>query len=294
MTTESLIAQLTARGLEVTSNMLRQDVKERYIPHPASESRGGQRIGRIWENWEVKRVIYLYRLRNRGAKGQVLKVLLFLRDGWGWNDVKPICLTGLRKAIDIQSSPVRRRVRNYTEENVTFIAEDAAEIASIDIHTGLFIWGMGLFGKVLEGASLSPIYDAIHELAIGGEPDEDTKQMMFFAQQLIAGMGMTGESVVNAVETADDEKVELARRMLIQQIDLWRSWIRGYYNRNNIKASTNILTLCGQSEQQLSKGFRELPKRITPAQTLAAMIAPFIFIQSALLSMVMSLLPKPE
>ncbi|MCL5284099.1 MAG: hypothetical protein M1330_05275 [Armatimonadetes bacterium] len=42
---------------------------------------------------------------------RLLRVLLFLRDGWGWEQVKPVCLAGLKKTISISKGRVHKHVR---------------------------------------------------------------------------------------------------------------------------------------------------------------------------------------
>lgn len=155
-TTLEMLERLDRYGLGVTANMLGQDVKAGYLPKLTPDPRGpGRGIGRSWEPWTLERAVYLYRLRRRGASGSVLRLLLFFRDGWGWESVKPVCLEGFRKLVEAEQIPLNRTTRVLNPRSVNSVLEDAAEKADFK-HEEVprFSWGMGLFGKPLPGASL--------------------------------------------------------------------------------------------------------------------------------------------
>lgn len=259
--------------------MLRQDVKAGYLPRPTNESRGGTRDGRVWSAWEVNRARQLYGLRQKRFEGKFLKVALFLYDGWGWEQVKPLCLAGLGKAIAVESSTIRRHLKQPCPENVQFIMEDVEPELGVRRETVLLTWGLGLFGKPIEGGTLQQLFRAVHWFAVGGEPNKSDEQDMVLAEECMAQSGLTWDALVSAVEHANTEQVETARRTLREQCRTFRRWSRGYENREEgEKKSANSLN--GLSQQELTELFRKLPQRFTPAQFLAATMGLFLYIQT--------------
>lgn len=262
--------------------MLSQDVKKGYLPSPEKIGRGASRgVGGVWDEWAVRRAVYLYRLRNRNINGQSLKVLLFFRDGWGWEEVKPICLAGLRKAIHLQKSEIIRRYRKPSKADV----EDAAHESTLKPETALFVYGMGLYGKPFEKGSLRHIYNPLHSAVTGtdGESNEYRDAELELIENTVADFGITWEHSIEIVEQATDEQARLALSLLCQEIRTWRGWLHNYNLQSNLKGqSTNPLTLCGRSLNELSKEFRSFPTRITPAQALALILAPALVMEEAI------------
>jgi len=266
-------------GLTVSRNMLAQDVKKGYLPSPEKIGRGANRgVGGVWDEWVVRRAVYLYRLRNRNVNGQPLKVLLYFRDGWGWDDIKPMCLAGLRKAIHLQKSEIIQRYRNPSKADV----EDAAHESALKPETALFIYGIGLYGKPFEKGSLKHIYNPLHSAVSrsDGESNEYRAAELELIENTVADFGITWERAIEIVEQGNDEQARTALILLGQEIRTWRGWLHNSHLQCNIKGqSTNPLTLCGRSLNELSKEFRSFPTRITPAQALALMIVPALVME---------------
>src|SRR5262245_56632314 len=111
LTTGKVLELLNYRGLPVSVNMLRQDIADGYIPSPSWSRQTANEEGK-WEERAYRRAVYLYRLRKRGVKGELLKVLLFYRDSWGWEEVRHICLAGVEKMVKLNSIPIKTHLRN--------------------------------------------------------------------------------------------------------------------------------------------------------------------------------------
>src|SRR5207249_3401949 len=98
--------------------MLKLDVRDGYVQASQYKSRGrGGKLG-LWESSAVLRAERLYRIRRLGPRGDLLRVLLFLRDGWGWERVREVCHEGLVKAVHAQASPVVRHLRGATPDGI--------------------------------------------------------------------------------------------------------------------------------------------------------------------------------
>ncbi len=280
LTTEELLGRLERRGLGVTRNMLGQDVKAGYLPELVMDPRGPSGgIGRWWEPWAAERAVYLYRLRRRGGSGDLLRVLLFLRDGRGWEDVKPICLTGLGKLIGAQGRRVTGRLRSPSPRALHHLVEDFAEGEFASEQVARFVWGIGFFGLPLPGGSLRPLLDTfrtVYELEAAPEVDHA-------AEQLVARVGRSWPDVLAMVEASDETEADAARHQLLSFFQWFRGRQHAYLVRHGQRGwSANPVTLFGCPPDRLHALCRSLPGRPTPAQLLASWLGPmFLFTVAA-------------
>ncbi len=272
-TTDEVLGCLHRRGLDVTRNMLGQDVKAGYLPKLVMDPRGVGGIGRWWTPVAVERAVYLYRLRRRGVHGDLLRVLLFLRDGWGWEEVRPICVAGLQKAIRVQGRKVTGHLRNPTPTNLDVLADQFAEGEFNVPATAKFIWGMGFFGEALPGGSMQPLFGKVREVySLPDAPEVDQT-----AERLIRSLGLSWEGLVALVEAADAETADAARREVLTMVQGFRQWQQRYMTNKGIRGqSTNPVTLFGCPPEDLQALLRSLPGRITAAQLLALVMVPGI------------------
>lgn len=277
ITTNELLERLGRRGLRVTRTMLAQDVRAGYLPAPEMDPRGPRGgIGRQRASWSVQRATYLYRLRRRGAQGHLLRVLLFLRDGRGWEAVKPICLAGLTKLARMQGRRVTGRLRRVTPTNLDVLTEEfaAGEFASPAVAR--FVWGMGFFGRPLPGGSLQPLIEAFRTTyGLGSASALDRS-----AEGLVANLGLSWAGMLVAVEAADPAQADAARQQLLAGLRWFRRLQQAYQAAHGVRGrSTNPLTLFGCPPEQLHALCRSLPGRPTPAQLLAALLGPFVVLE---------------
>jgi hypothetical protein len=282
-TTDALLERLARAGLDVTATMLADDVRAGYLPQREMDPRGPSGgIGRYWDSWVLWRALYLYRLRARGARGQMLRVLLFLRDGWGWADVRPICVTGLRKVVRMNLSPVQRRLRRANPEAVTFLADELAAASATNLQTFLFMWGVGLFGRPLEGGSLRHFFSVMQAALVLSEDlqtNGPVEQVLPRVEHFILQSGFTWERLIVVAEDADTELADQARRRFLMELQKWRRRLRILASEDEIPLrSTNPLTLCGHWGEELAEGLRSSPGRITSAQGLAAALGTFLWL----------------
>lgn len=271
-TTDELIDALKRVGLSVTENMLWQDRHARYLPPDGGETRGR---GRLWQPWEQRRARYLYWLRKRGMKGDMLRVFLFLRDGWGWQDVQPLAVAGLKKAIAAQSAPVRSRFRNPNERALAeYIRDIAADVELRSESVARFIYGMGTLGRPLPGASLQDLLERAGSLFPSLAGDGYRK----LVEALIRNVGLSWNGTLVLVQAASSDDANDARLQFRVFLRDRRQDIRPHLQGG----SSDPLTLCGQVRSVPVRQFRNSPKRITPAQALAALVGVHIAVLSTL------------
>src|SRR5262249_55170078 len=146
------------------------DIEDGFLPHPIWDRQNPKEEG-IWEEWAYRRAVYLYRLRKRGISGELLKVLLFYRDGWGWDDVQSICLAGVERMVRLNSIPVKTHLRKPKPKSVVFVEDDIWEDSSLEKRGFLpkkklarYVWGVGFFGRSLAGGTTREFLNTIRPI----------------------------------------------------------------------------------------------------------------------------------
>jgi hypothetical protein len=262
MSTAKLLSALRFTGLNVSGNMLSQDVKHGFLPPSESETRGK---GRIWNEWEVRRAVYLYRLRNLGIDAAVIRVLLFLRDGWGWESVKPLCIAGFKTFVDFQTAPVRRRYRKPDKEDVRdLLLRDAPTKPKL----ALFNYGLGYFAEPLKGGTLQEFFGQVKSFA---GINDDSDDLFKPVEQFFAECGFTYERAIKVIAESTEEDFQLARPFFRDVMHSMRGAVFQHWKiSHEPRQSTNLITLCNANKAELQILFRKHLKKITLAQFLAA------------------------
>jgi hypothetical protein len=289
-TTGELVDRLQKSGLNVNRNKIYLDIQDRYFYSRNVESLDqGKLIGRLWESWEVRRAFYLYRLRKRGVEGKLLRVLLFLRDGKGWEDVHPICLAGITKMIEMNKIPVRKQLRDINETSVVSIMDDVIEgmkpIHRLKKRTALFVWGLGFFGKALKYGSLNVIASALSKFIVGRklEPNNPINKQMEIAKQILVSSSLNWDQIIEIVKNASPEQANIARQRFRRFLNDFRQWLHANHRRQGLKQqSSNMLTWGGRSTAEFAEALREPSIRLTPAQVMAAMIGIVLVVEEIL------------
>lgn len=279
VTTEKLLALLQERSLgHVTKTMLDNDIHDGFLPH------------RPWGPSIIPRATYLYRLRKRDVLGSTLKLMLFLRDGWGWESVKPTIREGIRKSVRSSQTGLRKVMRKpnkpqaiaFLLDNIAEAQRDlfaaklpesrAAEISATSLKTLGFVFGMGLFGSPLDGGSLEqfiPIARALNQ-----SDDATTNELRYIVEAALSGEKMTWKKQMELLKEIDDDTAAEAVPGVRQFFhDIRRVVHKGACEEGRPEHSSNPLTLFGNWKRSRYDGFwRRIPQRITPAQMLGSVI----------------------
>lgn len=288
LTTAQLLKRLSARGVAVESSRLHADVHDCYLPPPSLVGNGLRAgVHGLWPPWVLERATRLYRLRKRGVKGTVLKLILFMRDGWGWSSIQPTIIGAYRKAIRVSQIGLRELLHNPdVPADVSLVLEDASEMQRERLASRLaepeasqirvnpdtmgFVWGVGLFGQPVSGGtlqSLAPLVSYVDPTFSDG----DAREGLRIVQQTMTDEGMTWDKRLAILKEMDEQQASRSMVALRFYIGSLRSALHKTARDNGSPgASTNPLTLYGHWEEAQAAGYwANIPGRVTPTQHLA-------------------------
>ncbi len=284
LTTVEVLDRLARLGLSASIVSLDNDVREGFlpprerVPNPAGRGRTS-----LWEPWMMQRAERLYRLRKkRGANGKplvygdVLRLLLFWADGWGWSQrLRDVALIGFDKALASVRAPIGRHLSNAPTRAGVEVALDVAiddrEVSPVERYA----IGMLTIGAPLQGGSLSPVFTEAHKAGLIPEwyPHVLASLDKGLAAQAVPGFRMVMRAAIAAIDDSiARDGIGQARTFCI---GVRRALRRAYVASGNGHAKTNLFTMFGRNQRELERDFREqrAPQRITPAQCLALYIA---------------------
>jgi hypothetical protein len=284
-TTGEVVTRLERLNLPASIRAIARDTHEHYLPSRDTHHAGRGGNSGLWEPWMERRAERLYRLRaldrrtKRGPNGDVLRLLLFLHDGWGFEFVKEACVEGYRRLVRLSTRGVDNRVRNgqLTLENVPFNAEDVAadqyrpsEPTREQIQRIEFTLNMTLFG-IDTGSGMGTL-DSI----VGDILQDDVKPDEFALAKNAAPFlhSMMDLSEANVLRCADNAEPETLKRAALEFRDTIYFSRRMFHTkfgsaRDGGPPSSNPLSMFGMAARaSMTVVFRKAPVRMTPAQVL--------------------------
>lgn len=295
-TTGEVLERLQRLGLYVTPTMIADDTTAHYLPERETAYRGRDGASGSWEPWMERRAERLYRLRaldrrsGHGPSGSVLRLFLFLSDGWGWEYVRETCIQGYRITVRHAMRGTKNRLRGkpLTVQNLRATADDIAEEqykpqdpnqAQIDrVKMTLGLVGLGFAPDDRMGTMEWITADLV--------PDADPSALAEHKQlgPLLWSMLAASESEAITILQGDIAQ-ELIRRALHTASNFrWR--VRALFRRkvgtqrvNGKRPSVNPLTFFGAAtDYRFQKMLRQMPIRATPAQYLGGQVSHSIII----------------
>ncbi len=290
LTTAEVLDRFRRLGLCVTEKQIANDTVDRFLPpRPLGQAREGRGRTGLWEPWMVRRAERLYRLRRRkGADGQpmvygdTLRILLFIRDGWGWSTgIRDLCLQGLEKGRTATLAPARRYMRGPADREKVEFALDAHDVDLIPAER--YAVGMAAFGQPLEGGSLKGLFRAAQVFGLVDFPPEFVKlfeplgvrDSVDLASKLAAPL-VRGQAALKALlENFSDRDAGCRTPQFIAFITrIRRALHRMAITEGQPGHPSNPLTFFGRTQRELEREFRaqKMPQRVTPAQMLAMLI----------------------
>lgn len=289
MTTPEVLDRLSRLGLSVSEKQIANDTADRFLPpRPLGQPREGRGRTGLWARWMVRRAERLYRLRRRKDEnglpmvyGDTLRILLFIRDGWGWSTgIRDLCIQGYEKGVKATLKPVRQYVRGPADrEKVEFALE--AHDANV-VPAERYAAGVMAYGQPLEGGSLRGIFKAAQLLGLADIPPEFVKlfeplgmhDSLDVATYIGSAFARFSTIFKTLFETASDRDAYYGVPAFMGFITRLRRGIHRAALSEGRGFPSNPLTFFGRTQRELERIFREMkaPERATPAQMLALMI----------------------
>lgn len=285
-TTPEMLALLRRLGLRVSPEQLRIDV-HRGLLSPVMPDTHHPARGTVarWTHMGERRAVYLYRLRKLGVNGRALPLLLWLRDGWGWEHILPTLQDAIRRVADAElkalNKPNRARSMPSLLDNVKQ-DETWRDYPHPDAVLSWREWLRSLlvFGRPAPGTSpvdfITQSLPDLLGLEITLQQQAQWQQLARMDQQSREAMGVPLRGMPDWLATLDSAAVEKGRRFFLVGLRELRrhSWQHraDFFRDNPTATSTNPLTLGGLPAPEITALFRQSPGRITAAQGLAACI----------------------
>jgi hypothetical protein len=289
-TTGDVIERLQRLGLNVTVTMIADDTAAHYLPDRETAHLGRDGASGVWEPWMERRAERLYRLRaldrrtHRGPSGNVLRLLLFIADDWGWEHVRKTCIDGYRIFVrgSMRGATNRLRRKPLTLENLPWVAEEIAEeqyrpkeanqaqIDRVKMTIGLLKFGVAPDGRM---GTVEPFLDELM-------PEIDANTMRAFKELAPFAWTMMSVGENEAIKVLNHQITDKVVQRALSQFRRYNWRVRVAFRKrftgreNGRRFQTNPLTGFGfAAHYRFNESFRKMTVRATPAQMLGGQIA---------------------
>jgi hypothetical protein len=278
--TKDLVATLSAFGVD--ENALKNDVRRHFLC-PSNTVRAGDGRPRVgyWSPAAVRRAYRLYELRSRGAKGEILRLLLFLEDGWGWQYVRRTCIEGVRRGIAASLSGLARYAGTGTPDPFAVEAVIAHQHAALERTIGedtgarptsepmtRFYLGMLRNGVPLEGGTAKSLVEPMNRLFFPEASDEEIATSSWIFDVLATMLDLRLERVVALIEAADANQAERARRSVFENFGNIRDALRRQNGEEPCGDTVNALAVWDWLAKIPAREFAKNPAGLTVPQAL--------------------------
>jgi hypothetical protein len=290
--------QLTAALAEfgVDELRLKNDVRRNFLPRPRIESTadGRPRVG-YWSATAVRRARLLYKLRQRGAKGEMLRLLLFLEDGWGWQHVRETCLEGVRRGTAASLSGLARYAPRGAPDDFAvdqIIAHQHATLVStVGEVEGMrptsepmtrFYLGVLRDGAPLDGGSAKSVIEPMNRLFFPEASDEEIATGSWTFDILATMLDLRPARLQMLLESAGEEQVERGRREVFVNFTHIANAIRRQNGEEPVVSLVDARTVWESLADIPPREFAKNPAGLTLAQALGSIVAMTIALDAAM------------
>lgn len=278
LSTAGVVGRLQRSGLRATAGSLRADV-HRGLLTPGMPDAVGPGRGRnsVWTPMAVRRALYIARLRHRGVNGRVLPLLAFIRDGWGWTQIRPTLQNAAAWSWEMDRRTLNRPTRVQAAVDLLDNADTGRpDSGPFDWHTVTlparqFLATAVWTGRPAEGTTMIPAALALTRTVMGSAA-LDIVQMTAVGEAMEARrreLGLAARDLPAWLATLDLAAVARGRRVLRAQLEGYRRVIR----MAGRSGSTNPLTMFGETRIGLEQSLRQRSGRPTASLFLAGKIA---------------------
>lgn len=274
ITTVALLDKLAYFG--VGSQDLKNAVSRGFLPGP---------VDGLWSPFAVARAKRLYRLHHQGARGKMLKILLFIADGWGWDDIREVCADGVSSIGKLTLNGAQRYAR--AKGDLSFSVEDIAEhqhralirkvgdrpdLRPTSVETMAFSVGMLRDGVPLDGGTSRRLIEPLLRAWIRGLPNQIVDYAVLAFDMLAGFMDLRLARLVERVENATPAQVEHARLKLRENVFFIRRLVKKMGGKDSVGHSLNILTFFGHAKEMKETDFSQGDVKLSPTKIMGGYV----------------------
>ncbi len=249
--TRELLAKLAFFG--ATEQDLKNEVFQDNLPGPKDG---------LWSPIAARRAQRLFRLRHIGLRGKMLKLLLFIADGWGWDGIRDTCVTGLERIAALSLNGVERYAR--AKGDLSFSVEDIAEhqhralVKKVgenpDLHptsneSTAFSVGLLRDGTPLKGGTSRRLLEPLLKTWFRGIPQQIVDFAVYSFDGLATVMDLRVSHQMQRLRDATPEQVEHARLKFRSHLFFIRRLVKKLGGSETKGHSLNILTFFGKANE---------------------------------------------
>lgn len=275
ISTRDLIAKLAF--FNVTEQDLKNEVFQDNLPAPEAG---------IWSLLAVRRAKRLFRLRHVGVRGKMLKLLLFIADGWGWDGIRDTCITGYERMTALSLNGVEKYAR--AKGDLTFSIEDIAahqhravvkkigdqpDLRPTSNETTAFSVGLLRDGLPLEGGTSRRLIEPILKAWLPGIPHQIVDYAAYGFDGLAAAMDLRVSRQIERLRYATPEQVERARSKFRDHLLFIRMLVKKLAGAEAKGHSLNILTFFGNASKMRDVDISIGSVKLTKTLMLGGLIA---------------------
>jgi hypothetical protein len=208
------------------------------------------------------------RLRKREVNGHVLPLLLFLRDGWGWEQILPTLVDGVKRSWAIDRPALNQPSRVQTVEDLIDNAQQGEEwcklphpqaVRSARTWLHSLIW----YGEPAAGSTMAPFVTQtvpdVLNVRLGPQEKIKLEELAHHIEEKRADLHLSAHDLADWVTTLDATSVERGRLWFRQGIHILRQ---------QSQDGGNPLTLGGKSRAEITVDLRAQRGRPTAAHLL--------------------------
>jgi hypothetical protein len=290
--------QLTAALAEfgVDELRLKNDVRRNFLPHPRIESTadGRPRVG-YWSPSAVRRARLLYELRQRRAKGEMLRLLLFLEDGWGWQHVRETCLEGVRRGTAASLNGLARYAPRGAPDcfavDQIIAHQHATLVSTVGDVDGMrptsepmtrFYLGLLRDGAPLEGGSAKSLIEPLNRLFFPEASDDEVAAGAWMFDILATMLDLRPARLLTLVKSAGAEQVERARREVFVNFTHIADAVRRQNGEEPVGQLVDSRAVWEWLAHISPRDFAKNPAGLTLAQALGYIVAMTIALDAAM------------
>lgn len=287
LSTAGVAVRLRRLGLVASEASLRADI-HRGLVHPAMPSgRGRTGPAARWTPAAVRRAEYLARLRRRGVNGQVLPLLAFVYDGWGWEGIRSQVQRAAQASWAIDRRGLNRsgRVRDMNDLMLN-VDTGAPEGTSIDWSSTLLPARQALttgawFGAPAPGVSFLPFVLALRRQLPGPGPSSTESESISAGVRALESRRrsrpLAAGEVPDWLESLSVRDVRRGREALAGLM----AGLRALFRLGGSK-TPNPLLMANPSAGELAAELRRQPGRPSATTMLGSAIAQAMVVASYL------------